>query len=85
MKSNIVYKYECGICHSTYYGESIRHFKTRIAEHSGFLSRTGLPLTNRIKSNLYGHFSYRSGHEILPGYFEAQSISSKMDYKLPKA
>ena len=32
LRSNIVYRYESGICHSTYYGESIPHFKTRIAE-----------------------------------------------------
>ena len=54
---------------ATYSGESMRHLKTGIAEHSGFLSRTGLPLTSRIKSNIYGHFS-KTGHKILLGYFE---------------
>ena len=85
MKSNIVYKYECGICHSTYYGESTRHFKTRIAEHSGFSSRTGLPLTSRIKSNIYGHFS-KTGHEILPEYFEVvQSVKQRNELKIAES
>ena len=85
MRSSIVYKYECGICNSTYYGESIRHFKTRIAEHSGFSSRTGLPLTSRAKSNIYGHFS-KTGHEILPGYFEiVQSVKQQNDLKIAES
>ena len=33
VKSNIAYKYECRICYSTYYGESHRQFRTRVAEH----------------------------------------------------
>ena len=32
--SEIVYKYACGRCDSTYYGETHRHLKARSGEHS---------------------------------------------------
>ena len=55
--------------------------KTRIADHNGFSSRTGLPLTSRIKINIYSHFS-KTDHEILPGYFEAvQSLKQQNELR----
>ena len=51
--SNIVYKYTCGICHYIYLFETTRHFKTRVAEHSGISSRIGLPLAIANKSNVF--------------------------------
>ena len=33
--SGVVYKYTCGRCNSTYYGETDRHFKVRSGEHIG--------------------------------------------------
>ena len=34
LRSNIVYKFTCGRCIATYYGETCRHFKVRVGEHS---------------------------------------------------
>ena len=42
LRSNIVYKFACGRCNATYYGETCRHFKVRVGEHSGIS-----PLTNK--------------------------------------
>ena len=33
--SGVVYKYTCGRCNSTYYGEMDRHLKVRSEEHIG--------------------------------------------------
>ena len=33
--SEVVYKYTCGRCNSTYYGETDRHLKIRSGEHIG--------------------------------------------------
>ena len=33
--SGVVYKYTCGRCNSTYYGETYRHLKVRSGEHIG--------------------------------------------------
>ena len=82
VRSNIVYKYTCGICHSTYLGETTRHFKTRVAEHRGISSRTGLPFVNASKSNIYSHF-LRTSHDILPDNFSI--IQSAKDYELKTA
>ena len=35
-------KVSCGRCNATYYGETCRHFKVRVGEHSGIS-----PLTNK--------------------------------------
>ena len=40
LRSNIVYKFTCGRCNATYYGETCRHFKVRVGEHSGISSLT---------------------------------------------
>ena len=53
VRSNIVYQYTCRICNSTYIGETVRHFKTRVAEHRGLSSRTGFPLKSSSKSNIF--------------------------------
>ena len=37
-----VCKFTCGRCNATYYGETRRHFKVRVGEHSGIS-----PLTNK--------------------------------------
>ena len=34
LRSNIIYKFACGSCNATYQGETCRHFKIRIGEHS---------------------------------------------------
>ena len=42
LRSNIVYKFTCGRCNATYYGQTFHHFKVRIGEQSGIS-----PLTNK--------------------------------------
>ena len=64
---NVVYKYRCGICHSSYIGETSRHFSTRVSEHRGFSSRTGAPL-QKTNSNIYNHF-LETGHTIIKNDF----------------
>ena len=40
--SGVVYKYRCGSCNSSYYGETDRHLKVRCGEHIGIS-----PLTSK--------------------------------------
>ena len=42
LRTYIVYKFMCGRCNASYYGEKCRHFKVRVGEHSGIS-----PLTNK--------------------------------------
>ena len=33
--SGVVYKFQCGLCNESYYGECVRHLNVRIGEHMG--------------------------------------------------
>ena len=35
LTSGVVYKFQCGLCNESYYGECIRHLNVRIGEHIG--------------------------------------------------
>ena len=53
----VVYKFQCGLCNESYYGQSIRHFDVRSGEHIGVLPLTGnkvQPINNSdVCNNLY--------------------------------
>ena len=42
LTSGVVYKFQCGLCNETYYGETVRHLVVRSGEHIGVS-----PLTNK--------------------------------------
>ena len=79
--SNIVYQYKCRQCDSTYVGESIRHFATRIAEHKGVSVRTGLRLKNPGHSNIREH-CVDSQHAFSDENFKVLRVSNRHDIKL---
>ena len=35
LTSGVVYKFQCGLCNESYYGECMRHLNVRIGEHIG--------------------------------------------------
>ena len=35
LTSVVVYKFQCGLCNESYYGECVRHLNVRIGEHIG--------------------------------------------------
>ena len=39
--SGVIYKFQCGLCSESYYGECVRHLVVRSGEHTGIS-----PLTN---------------------------------------
>ena len=41
LRSNVIYKFLCGRCNATYYGETYRHLSVRFGEHSGVSPLTG--------------------------------------------
>ena len=41
LTSDVVYKFHCGLCNESYYGESIRHLDIRSGEHIGVSPFTG--------------------------------------------
>ena len=35
LTSTVVYKFQCGLCNESYYGECVRHLDVRSGEHIG--------------------------------------------------
>ena len=83
IRSNIVYKYDCGICHSTYIGETTRHYTTRIAEHKGVSPLTGAPMS-KVNSHIYQHF-LETGHTIKDENFSILHGSNPCDIQLSES
>ena len=40
LTSGVVYKFQCGLCNESYYGECVRHLNVRIGEHIAISSIT---------------------------------------------
>ena len=79
MRGNVVYSYHCNQCSDSYYGETSRHLRTRIAEHRGLSYRTGVPLTSPPHSSIRDH-AFSTGHDISTNNFKV--IFSKTSQNL---
>ena len=53
--SGVVYKFQCGICSESYYGESIRHLDIISGKHIGVSSPTGKKIKPSNKSAVWDH------------------------------
>jgi len=61
----VIYKFSCGRCNSTYYGETIRSLKVRICEHSGLSPLTGKRVVNNNNSAIKDHMLF-CDHVVRP-------------------
>ena len=56
LRSNVVYRFSCGRCNATYYGETCRHFNVRVSELSGISPLNGKKSkarkTNAVKDHM---------------------------------
>ena len=53
--SGIVYRYTCSNCKVTYYEKTIRHFLTRVSEHTGTSNLTGKRIKNAKELAISDH------------------------------
>ena len=53
--SGAVYKFQCGLCNESYYGESIRHLDIRSGEHIGVSPLTGKKVKPSNKRTICDH------------------------------
>ena len=83
MKSNVVYKYKCGICHSMYIGETTRHYATRIAEHKGVSPLTGAPMS-KVNSHIHDHY-FQTGNIIKDENFSILFSTDPFDIQLSES
>ena len=55
MLSLLCYKFQCGICNATYYGQIKCHFKVCVSEHMGVSARTGKNIKSIKNSAVRDH------------------------------
>ena len=53
--SGVVYKFQCGLCNESYYGECVRHLAVRSGEHTGISLLTNKGVQPRKDSAVYHH------------------------------
>ena len=55
LTSGVVYKFHCGLCNESYYGECVRHLAVRSGEHIGISPLTNKRVQPRTDSAVYHH------------------------------
>ena len=58
LQSNLIYKFSCGSCTTSYIGKTYktyRHFKVRVSEHQGISARTGKPVKGTLSTSVRDH------------------------------
>ena len=68
-RSSIIYKFTCPNCQVGYLGSTYRAFKTRVDEHIGQSSRTGLPVSKPLHSVVREH-SENCNFRLSSSHFE---------------
>ena len=58
LRSDIVYKFQCGSCNATYYGKTKRHFQVRMCEHLGMSAFTGKRVKGDDDSSIKEHLLF---------------------------
>ena len=53
LTSGAVYKFQCGLCSESYYGECMRHLNVRIGEHIGISPLTRKQVKPKNRSIVY--------------------------------
>jgi len=61
LRSHVVYEYTCAICHYSYIGQTMRHLRHRVAEHSGVSHLTGKLMKNQVHSSIRDHCGQCNG------------------------
>ena len=70
----VVYKFSCGRCSATYYGESCQHLNIRVGEHSGVLPLTRKKSKAKTTSAIKDHM-FLCEHVVSPKDFEILASS----------
>ena len=58
LRSNVVYKFSCGRCNATCYGEKCQHLNVRVGEYSGISPLTGKKLKARKNTAVKDHMLF---------------------------
>ena len=81
LQSHVVYNFTCAGCNASYIGQTARHMRHRIAEHSGTSHLTGKIMKLQYHSNIRDHCSSCPGSECSPLHFNILARGSS-DFEL---
>ena len=74
LRSNVVYKFSCGRCNATYYGETCGHLSVRVSEHSGVPPLTGKKAKSKTSAAVKHHMLF-CDHIVSIGDFKILATS----------
>ena len=76
LNSGVVYKFQCGLCNESYYGECMRYLNVRIGKHIGISPLTRKPVKPK-NSSVAGHLLV-SNHSAYYDDFSILTRENKM-------
>ena len=70
LRSHVIYQYTCAGCNSSYVGQTARHLRHRIAEHSGTSHLTGKVMKSQCHSKIREHCAQCPGSDCSARQFK---------------
>ena len=74
--SNIIYRYTCGTCNSSYIGSTIKQSKIRFCQHIGISHRTNKPISSLSHSSIRAH-CHENSHPLKIDEFKIIDTTNK--------
>ena len=85
LRSNVVYKFSCGRCNATYYGETCRHLNIRVGEHSGVSPLTGKKSKTKKTTAIKDHMLFCDHVVSLEDFKILASSNSEFHLKIKES
>ena len=82
LRSNVVYKFSCGRCNTTYYGETCRHLNIRVGEHSGVSPSTGKKSEAKTTTAIKDHMPFCDHVVSIEDFKILASSNSEFHFKI---
>ena len=85
LRSNVVYKFSCGRCNATYYGETCRHLNIRVGEHSGVSPLTAKKSKAKTTTAIKNHMLFYDHVVCLEDFKILASSNSEFHLKIKES
>ena len=85
LMSKVVYKYTCGRCNSSYYGETDRHLRVRAGEHIGLSPLTFKKRKPSKESAVRDHLLFYDNDPSFEGFSVIAKASSKFALEIKES
>ena len=83
--TKVVYKYRCGRCSSSYYGETDRHLRVRVGEHIGLSPLTFKKCKPSNESAVRDHLLFCDDDPCFEEFFAQAKASSRFSLEIKES